>query len=213
MSRIAHRSTPVPKPPRFREVDEQHTSADFRRYVDAALETLRTSKTEIGRATYELIVRGGVRIDEMTDLTRADFARVRKSLATFGKHVGADEYRRLHEGQGKALRAIRETLSGYEWDDRIYVERGLTPRQLAATLVHEVNHVLNKSEEHYRGDTAALREEYRAYYAEKLLAGERMTPRKCADLKASIVRDYGLAKAHLAEIPDHPDGVLIPGKR
>lgn len=197
----------------FREVDARHSSAAFRQEVQAGLEVLRKSKSPVGRATFEAITRGGVRIDELTDLNREDFARVRKTLASFGSRVGADEYARLHEGKGHAFRAITQNLEGYEWDDRIYVPRGMPPSQLAKALVHEVNHVLNQSEEHYRGDTQALREEYRAFYAEKLFQGVKMTPAECQKLKASIVRDYGLPKARVAEIPDVPPGVLVPKGR
>jgi len=43
--------------------------------------------------------------------------------------------------------------------------------------VHEVNHVLNKSEEHYRGEKQELLEEYRAFYVEALFAADTDGPR------------------------------------
>ena len=95
-------------------------------------------------------------------------------------------------------------------DDRIYVARGLTPTKLASTLVHEVNHFINKSEEHYRGPTQGLLEEYRSFYVEKLFAGVTMTPARCKALKEEVAREYGFTKAHLERIPDVPPGLLIP---
>ncbi|MBI3183223.1 MAG: hypothetical protein HYZ28_13885 [Myxococcales bacterium] len=210
MSVVRTRRAEAPSRLGFSEVDPSHSSASFKRYVARALEVLRRSRTPIGRATYDVISRGRVRIDELSDLTRQDFRRVRRTIASFGTRVGSDEYHRLHDRKGHAWRAIEENIRGYQWDDRIYVERGLSPEKLASTLVHEVNHILNVSEEHYRGDTAALREEYRAFYAEMLFAGAKMTPERCKSLKQQIVREYGLTEAKLEEVRDQPPGILLP---
>ena len=199
-----------PSLPKFCEVNLAHGSPAFRAYVGNALEVLRTSQTEIGRATFRYITAGKVKVDEMTDLTRPDFERARRTLAAWGKVVKKTDFGKLHDGRSHVARTVKEHLRGYMWDDRIYVEAGLSPQVLAATLVHEVNHVVNRSEENYRGDTRALLEEYRAFYAEKLFAGEPITPAKAKALKASVVRDYDLGKARIAEIPDLPPGILIP---
>ena len=200
----------VAAPVKFREVNQVHTSADFKRYIGKALEVLRTSKTEIGQATYKYIASGKVKIDELTDLSRPDFERARRTLAGWGKPLTKGDFEKLHDGRSHAANTVKDLLRGYMWDDRIYVEAGLSPQKLASTLVHEVNHAINKSEEHYRGDTNALLEEYRAFYAERLFAGDTMTPAKSKALKASVARNYELGKARISEIPDLPPGRLIP---
>ena len=70
---------------------------------------------------------------------------------------------------------LRE-LDGYQWGDRLYFALAdhTDVKLLAATLVHEVNHVLNRSECSYYKDldshevdvTYAFVEEFRAFYAE-----------------------------------------------
>ncbi|MHB8875475.1 MAG: hypothetical protein ACYC8T_17465 [Myxococcaceae bacterium] len=213
MSLVRRQKPLAPKPPSFREVKPEHSTPDFRRYVTAALDLLRNSKTEVGRATYQMIARGAVQVDELTDLTRPDFNRVRHTLDEFGSPVGAEGYERLPERKGRAWRAIEKNITGYQWDNRLYVERGLTPEKLARTLVHEVNHIVNRSEENYQGDNAALREEYRAFYVEKQFSGEKMTPARCRALKEEIARDYGLTRAKPGELPDVPPGILVPPRR
>lgn len=112
--------------------------------------------------------------------------------------------------------------------------------ELAATLVHEVNHVANRSEcSYYRVIDAhvvepdrAYVEEHRAFLAECLFGDEGATVPSCAKYAASRVAEYGFdAKlsrvlpggsddpAKLAELVvagessrDAPFGRLVPKK-
>ncbi|MCX6131320.1 MAG: hypothetical protein NTX25_19950 [Proteobacteria bacterium] len=79
-------------------------------------------------------------------------------------------------GTSSLRQMIDQRYEGYMWGNRIYVKfiRSLKPEELALTLVHEVNHVLNRSECHYYHDYTAqvldpalgFLEEYRAFIAE-----------------------------------------------
>lgn len=194
----------------FTEVKPERTNKQFRAYVNKALEVLKADPRPLAQGTYRYIVSGRVKIDEVNDLTRADYLRARKDLVKWTRALTPDAYGSLGNPKSHASRALDRLLNGYMWDDRIYIARGLSPQKLASTLVHEVNHFVNKSEEHYRGRTQPLIEEYRAFYVEALFAGETMTPAKCAALKAEVAKDYGFTKAELARIPDVPPGLLIP---
>jgi hypothetical protein len=196
--------------PTFREVKPERTTKEFRAYVDKALAVLKSTNTPLAQGTYRAIVTGKVKIDEVTDLTRADYIRARKDLLKWTTALKPDGYESLSNLKSPASKALDRLLNGYMWDDRIYVARGLNPRKLASTLVHEVNHFINKSEEHYRGPTQGLLEEYRAFYVEKLFAGVEMTPARCASLKEAVAKDYGFTKAHMDAIPDRPPGLLVP---
>ena len=182
----------------------------FRAYIQAGLAVLSQSRRAIARATLWAIGRGLVRLDTLSDLTRADFHRVRRDLLKDGVRIGADEFVHLHDRNTGASRAIKGVLDGYQWDDRIYVAEGLSPRRLAAVLVHEVNHVVNASEENYRGSRALLREEYRALYAERLLAGTPMTAARCLALKQSLIHNYGIHGVTPSDVPDVPPGRFYP---
>ena len=207
---VTRATTARPQPPGFREVKPAHTSKEFRAYVGRALEVLRASRSPVGRATYDYIVSGRVKIDEVGDLTRADYKRASNDLRKWTRALGADRYETLMNPKSPASKALDRLLNGYMWDDRIYVARGQSPKKLASTLVHEVNHFINKSEEHYRGPTQRLLEEYRAFYVERLYAGETMTPEKCRRLKEEVAKEYGIDRAHFERIPDVPPGLLIP---
>lgn len=198
------------QPPPFTEVDAQHTSAAFKAYVTRGLDLLTKSGTALGKGTRKVIASGRVRLDELTDLTRQDYLRARKELLGTGPALDLDGFARLHDARTHAARALKKALDGYQWDDRVYLSRGLSPKLLSETLAHEVNHVLNHSERHYRTAKDVLREEYRAFSAEHLLHGEAMTAAKCRALKAGIIRDYGLKGVTPASVPDKLDGIVVP---
>ena len=103
------------------------------------------------------------------------------------------------------LEAIVADLDGYQWGNRLYftVAEDTDPRTLASTLVHEVNHVLNRSECHYYKDfdthevdqTSAYLEEFRAFYAECWLnQGAKATVDSCREQAAQTMQDleYGM---------------------
>ncbi|MBI1949413.1 MAG: hypothetical protein HYS27_27250 [Deltaproteobacteria bacterium] len=185
----------------FLEVNPARTSTQFRRYVGAALDVLRTSDSKIARLTWEMVATGRVQLDELRDLTHADYLRARKDLLKDGVKLP-------ERPNAAAFRAITSDLNGYMWDDRIYLTPGLSPKDLAATIVHEVNHVLNKSEEHYRTDQQILVEEYRAFYAERVFTGQPLSAAACRALKERVIADYGLKGVTPADVADVPPGIL-----
>lgn len=79
-------------------------------------------------------------------------------------------------GDAALGRKLEDELDGYQWGNRIYftISGETDPDDLAKTLVHEVNHVANRSECSYYADVAehvmdgdkAFLEEFRAYVAE-----------------------------------------------
>lgn len=191
MSRVtASASAPL----KFSEVKPATTSPAFRRYIEAGLKLLAASDSPEAKRTLKAINGGRVKIDLFSDLTAADFRHMKKDLP--------DE--KLVRQNREAYRAISRNLNGYMWDDRVYVHRELSPKKLAATLVHEVTHVLTKAEENYRGPKAALRQEYAAFYAEKRFLGFEMTPARCLALKRYIIDLYALKGVTPADVPDLP---------
>ena len=194
-----------PDAPRFFEVDPKHTNVEFQTLMGRALDVLKKNPTSVSQRAHRAITRGEVKVDLLSDLTREDFRRVRKTLAGWGFSIPDEAYATLHDRRTRASRAITQNMRGYQWDNRIYVDGGLGPTALARVLVHEVNHVLNKSEEHYRGDKSALREEYRAALAERLFDGDTMTAKKCLALKKAIIALYGLSKASPDDVADFPE--------
>jgi len=152
----------------FVEVDPTHSTYTFRRSISRALNKLAAHDSELAHLTLKSIEDGLVLIDDLRDLTCADFERVRADLPDAG--LTPEDRATLHDRGSDAAAAIEAELDGYMWSNRIYVARGQTTLRLAATLVHEVNHVLNRSEVGYYDDlpTSAFLHEYRSFYAESL---------------------------------------------
>lgn len=199
MPRVTARATAT----RFEEVDPAHSDPAFRRYIASALKLLQKSDVPEAKRTLQAINSGRVKVDLFSDLTAKDFRHMTKDMKGTLNLVPADRAR-LHRSNSKAFTGISRTLNGYMWDDRVYVHRDLSARKLASTLVHEVTHVLNRSEENYRSPKAALLEEYRSFYAERRFAGVEMTPARCRTLKQYIIREYELKGVTPDDVPDVP---------
>lgn len=126
------------------------------------------------------------------DFEHADCAG--ESVAPDGDWAGSDELRDL----------IQSDLAGYMWGNRLYFSFSATvsANELAATLVHEVNHILNRSEcsyyqdlnTHALDDSLAYLEEYRAFVSECVfLRGDDASAASC-DVYANeqlTVLEYG----------------------
>lgn len=197
----------------FLEVNPNRTDPEFRRYIGRALDRLKNSGTEIGRATFEAITSGRVKVDELADLTLEDFKRAHREFAKDGVELPMRDALNLHDGRVSSIRKLNSSIDGYEWDDRIYLARGLTDQRLDETLVHEVNHVLNESEEHYRSPKAIFVEEYRAAYAEALYREERLDAKACKKLKERIIELYALEGVTPDDVTDRPPGIFLPNER
>lgn len=209
----------------FSEVNASNSSPEFRTAIEGALRTLCQSDSDgdLGFETYKSIVTGRVEIDILEDLSDLDYSTV---LVFYEIAPGTP--------REEALPGILTDLAGYMWGNRVYVVLGGTSDALAATLMHEVNHVLNRSDENYylpldrqvaepeRSEILnALRvdagrgfvEEYRAFYLEEVLAGSPLEHGKTesqAALKQSIADLYEFSTIDVSDFPDFPDGLLVP---
>ena len=209
----------------FEEVNSANSSVAFRTAIEDALRHLCRSESDqgLGFETYKSIVTGRVQVDILEDLSDLDYSTVR---VFYGIAAGTP--------RAEALPSILADLAGYMWGNRVYVVLGGSTEALAATLMHEVNHVLNRSDENYylpldrepeeserrmilnelRVDEGrAFVEEYRAFYLEEVLAGaalEQGKTQSMATLKQQIASLYELQSIDVANFPDFPAGILVP---
>lgn len=181
---------------RFVEVDPTHTNATFRAYIHKALDKLVAHDSDLAQLTADSIRAGKVRIDELADLTCADFERVRKDLPDLG--LTAADFALLKRRGSEVTAAIAGEIDGYMWSNRIYVSRGQDAQRLAATLVHEVNHVINRSEVGYYDDlpTSAFLHEYRAFHAERMFDPDSYDG---TDLVDYVLTEYELDRSKIAQ--------------
>lgn len=179
----------------FAEIDTAHSNVTFRRYIDGAIRLLERDGSDLATLTAKSIRDHHVKIDELVDLTCWDFERVRADLPD-AKLVPAD-YHRLQDRGSPIAKVLTEELDGYMWSNRIYVSRGQPVRRLAATLIHEVNHVINRSEVGYFDDlpTSGFIHEYRAFHAESLFDPDTW---KGIDLVDHVIENYEFDRTKIA---------------
>lgn len=187
---------------RFDEVDPSHSTRTFRAYIEKALDEMEEEGSDLARLTLESIENGRVKIDDLRDLTCADFERVRADMPDAG--LEPEDRATLHSPTSAAAKAIENELDGYMWSNRIYVSKGQTAKRLAATLIHEVNHVVNRSEVGYYDDlpTSAFIHEYRAFYAESLFDPEEY---EGIDIVDYVITEYELDRSLI-----HPEVLEKP---
>jgi hypothetical protein len=187
---------------RFTEIDRTHTNQTFRTYIHHALDELAASDKQVARYTLQSIAAGHVRIDELSDLTCADFLHVIKDLPDLG--LKPSDHASLKRRGNEATAAISAELDGYMWSNRIYVARGMDAHHVAATLIHEVNHVLNRSEVGYYDDlpSSAFLHEYRAFYVERTFDPDTYAG---IDLVDYVIENYELDRSKI-----HPEILADP---
>lgn len=187
---------------RFVEIDPTHTNATFRTYIHRALDVLEAHDGDLAQLTAASIAAGRVRIDELSDLTCGDFLRVANDLPAL--QLQPTDYAHLKERGSDITASITNQLDGYMWSNRIYVSRGQEALRLAATLVHEVNHVINRSEVGYYDDlpTSAFIHEYRAFYVERQFDPDYYDG---VDLVDYVIENYELDRTKI-----HPDVLASP---
>jgi hypothetical protein len=195
----------------FSEVDSEHSNITFRRYIEAALRLLERDGSELAQLTAESIRERRVLIDELVDLTCWDFERARNDLPDEGL-VPADWFT-LQSPGSPAAKALTENLDGYMWSNRIYVSRGQTVRRLASTLVHEVNHVINRSEVGYYDNlpTSGFIHEYRSFHVESLFDPDEY---EGIDLVEFVIENYELDRTKIepAVLEQPLTPMLVPDK-
>ena len=210
----------------FDEVDAANTSAAFRATVEGALAEMCASQiaSNLGYETYRSIASGLVQVDQLSDLSDFDYRTVLVFYGLSPEDITRDE----------AIAMLEQDLAGYMWGNRVYINIDQSSVSLAATLVHEVNHVLNRSDENYylpldrevsdaerveilnaltEDPGRAFSEEYRAFYLEGVYAGAPLDiglSQSMRALKLEVRNLYGWVGLNVDDFPDFPGGVLVP---
>ncbi len=169
-------------------------------FLAAVRAHLASSKSEIGRNTFDAIENGTILLDTLDSLSVSDCRRlVEENPRQWIGVVHPDEC-----VEGRVPAKIIERVSGYQHENRIYVRVSKKIPDAAATVVHETNHVVNRTHEHYATPEEILEEEYRAYYVTLLYQdGRAPASGYLSWLKSWIVEQYvlGIAPATIADVP------------
>jgi hypothetical protein len=120
---------------------------------------------------------------------------------------------RTWAGDDALNRKLQTSLDGYQWGNRLYftIKRTTEVDELASTLVHEVNHVLNRSEcsyysdvpEHVMDGNKAFVEEYRAYLVECYFVKDQSANEDaCTAFATKALEPYGFEHDLRAIVPE-----------
>lgn len=185
-------STPEPNPPAFKytEVQPEHpVPAVVNEKLRAALQVISTTSTtatsapriRLANETLARIQDGLVRIDTLEDAIPEDLYHMCRDYMLDACLTPLADPSTFQADQA-TVDFLFKSLAGYMWGDRIYltIDASTDPAVLAATLVHESNHVLNRSECSYYtdlesqmvDDKKAFLEEYRAFATEYVFQNE-----------------------------------------
>lgn len=148
--------------------------------LDAAAEQSDTPRSrDLARLTLQRIAAGDVLLGSIEGSRGIDRWHMCKDYALTpcaGSRPDDDGW----TGGDGVTAQLAADLDGYQWGNRLYftLEGDVDSEEVAATLVHEVNHVLNRSECSYYEDIEAHRvdqnlafvEEYRAFFTECLFS-------------------------------------------
>ncbi len=118
---------------------------------------------------------------------------------------------------------LEKELAGYQWGNRVYftIDAKLDPNELAATLVHEVNHVANRSECSYYRDIDAHRvdddrafvEEFRAFFTECFQSNAAPSVETCSAHAIAATDTYGFRYDLKRILPEGPKTALALAQR
>jgi len=205
-------------PPAYHTVGDLPLSEAANATLKAALAVLTQVSTDgattrqrgLAAETLARIAAGDVRIGALETARGVDLWHMCRDLEQPGLCPETPPDDADWTGDSALRVAIPAAIDGYQWGDRIYFafaaegSEGLEPDALAVTLVHEVNHALNRSEcsyyadvwAHKVDDTLAFLEEYRAFIAECVhRRGAGATVARCdAWANAQLTeRDYGFS--------------------
>lgn len=185
-------------------------------WLKRPLELLKNASHPLGPMTYQSLCQGKAEVGTLADILEQDYLHILNDFKIYktntwlrGKHFQA-----LSKGDSKTLHELERHIDGYMWDNRLYISAKETPQLMAQTLVHEVNHVLNRSELHYYDSHAsAFREEVRAFKAEEMFRlGRELTPKEMQKIKGRVLKDYGLTVANQGR-DVMIDGLLLPNEK
>ena len=172
-------------------------------FLAQVLDELAHSRSPIAANTLDAIHRGVIALDTLDRMPPADCRALLAENAEEWKGVdpaGCDE---------GVPAPVLDKVGGFSTEHRVYLRSGVAPRAAAATLVHEVNHIANASNDHYATAEQKLAEEYRAYWVAVVYQdGKAPNAGYLGWLKGWIIENYALSGVTPADLPDRPAGVL-----
>ncbi len=176
----------------------------WERVYHQALEILRKNKHPIAVYTLKIIEKKKVKIIPFNKMVAEDLNDYLSDYHDENKERLPSSYPPTKEVVGKFSKAWNAKINY----NRISINHDISdPRKLAEILVHEVNHFLNDSNEHYETKQQQFDEEFRAYVAEALVFSRQIRNCKLRAIASYVATRYGLPHPKSIEMPK---GLFVP---
>lgn len=144
-----------------------HLRNTWLRMFNKAMALLRSKDHPIARYTVKLIESAKVKVLPYEKIRRKDYQLLREEyegdIVNFPKRLPLAR---------KTIHKLKTDWDGFIYENRLYIsDANQDPLMFARTIVHELNHYINDSNDHYETDEDRFREECRASIAEVLVFG------------------------------------------
>ncbi len=176
----------------------------WERVYHQALEILRKNKHPIAVYTVNIIEKKKVEIIPYNKMVAKDLNDYLSDYHDEKNERLPSSYPPTKEVVGKFRKAWSAKINY----NRISIDHAISdPRKLAKVLVHEANHFLNDSNEHYETKQQQFDEEFRAYVAEELVFSRQIRNCKLRALANNVADRYKLPRPKSVEMPK---GLFVP---
>lgn len=178
----------------------------WERVYKEALILLERAKHPIAEYTLEIINKGILKIFPYHKMQKRDFNEYRKQYNNLAKEKIPNRF----PPAKSVFKKFSTEWSAKILEDRVSIDDSITePKKIAEILVHEANHFLNCSYDHYDSEQQIFEEELRAEVAE-ILVFSRLTRYKLAETAKSVSESY---QVPLPKIVTFPEGLFVPLKK
>lgn len=170
----------------------------FPRLYKKACELLQNSTNPIDIITWRLLSRKEIIVLPFIQLNKKDFSALKNDFQDETQKVLPAHY----PPSKYTTKQLDQTWLAKICDNRIYVRYYLkNVQQLKKILVHEANHFLNNSQDHYDTPEQVFQEEFRANIAEKMSNNIPLTRFRLKKMAQKVSKTYKTPLPSTLEVP------------
>jgi hypothetical protein len=185
----------------------------FHRLFKKACELLRTSTNPIDMTTWKILSSQKVKVFPFDALNENDFYYLKEDYEDETKKKLPAYYPPSKHTTVQLDKTWHATIR----DNRIYISHYLKDeRHMKKILVHEINHFLNNSKDHYSTRKQIFQEEFRAKIAEKMSNNIPLTRYRLKRIAQNVSEIYKTPIPFPLEVPKgiyyHEDALIKRNK-
>jgi hypothetical protein len=171
----------------------------WRRLYQQACEILKKSTNPVEMTTWDMIERKKVEVLPFIQFRKEDYFDLRAEYPAKKRTVLS----RTFPPTIDTIKQLENDWSGRIYGNRIYICAGFkSVDKMKNTLVHEINHFLNHSNDHFTTKADQFREELRALLAEKATKPRPLTRLQVKLAAEKVAKDYELPLPKKITLPD-----------